>query len=353
MNFRSCAAIALLCAALPGVAGAQNRPVGFYIGIGAGANFAEDSEITRSGINTEADLNTGYAILGALGYGFDMGLRAEVEFGYRENTVDSLRGAANGRGDYRAYALMANLLYDINTGTSITPYVGAGVGIAHARLDHVGPLGTGFANDAEQVFAYQGIVGASLKLTDQLFGFAEYRYFATEDLSVTRTVGTGVDAEYGNHMALLGLRWAFAGPAKPPAPPPAPAPAPAAAPAPPPPPPAAARPAVPREYIVFFDFDKADLTPQAIEIIRTAAANAKAGNVVRLAVTGYADRSGSDRYNLRLSERRARAVTAELGRQGIGQNAIDIAWKGESEPLVPTADGVREPQNRRVHIVFR
>jgi OmpA-OmpF porin, OOP family len=350
MRVRTCVAAALLCVALPGVGEAQNRPVGFYIGIGAGPNFSEDSDITRSGINTTAELNTGYAILGALGYGFDMGLRAEVEFGYRENTVDSLRGAANGRGDYRSYALMANLLYDINTGTSVTPYLGAGIGVSYVRLDHVGPLGTGFANDSEGVFAYQGIVGATMPIVEQLYGFAEYRYFATEDVAPARTVPGGVDADYANHTILLGLRWAFAGPPKPPAPPPAPAPAVAP---PPPAPPPAARPVVPREYVVFFDFNKSDLTPQALEIIRTAATNAKAGNAVRLAVTGHADRSGADRYNQALSERRAKAVAAELQRQGINQREIDIAWKGESEPLVPTADGVREPQNRRVHIVFR
>ena len=352
MNRRMGMAATLLIAALPGAAEAQNRPVGFYMGIGGGANFAEDSDIGGSGVGTRADLDTGYAIVGSIGYGYANGFRSEIEFAYRQNDVSGLRGTVGGNGDYSSHAVMVNLLYDINTGTSITPYFGAGIGVAQLDLDNVGPVGLGRVNDDDTGFAYQGIVGASLKLTDQLFAFAEYRYFATEDLSFGRSVPGRIEADYSNHTTMLGLRWAFAGPAKPPPPPPARAPAAAPAP-PPPPPPAAARPAVPREYIVFFDFDKSDLTPQALEIIRAAAANAKAGNVVRLAVTGHADRSGSDRYNQRLSERRARAVTAELGRQGIAQNDIDVAWKGESEPLVPTADGVREPQNRRVHIVFK
>ncbi len=70
-------------------------------------------------------------------------------------------------------------------------------------------------------------------------------------------------------------------------------------------------------------------------------------------MAGHADRSGSDAYNLRLSQRRADAVAAELVRQGVNRNDIGIQAFGESRPLVPTADGVREPQNRRVEIVLR
>src|SRR5690606_35280877 len=124
------------------------------------------------------------------------------------------------------------------------------------------------------------------------------------------------------------------------------APAPAAAPA-----PAPAQ--VARTYIVFFDWDKADVRPDARRIIETAAANRKQVNVTRIEVTGHADRSGSDRYNERLSMRRAENVRAELIRLGVPENEIAIFAKGEREPLVPTADGVREPQNRRVEIVLK
>jgi outer membrane protein OmpA-like peptidoglycan-associated protein len=118
-------------------------------------------------------------------------------------------------------------------------------------------------------------------------------------------------------------------------------------------PPAPAPRQAPRSYLVFFDFDRSDLTPEATNIVRTAADNAKAGNVTRIDVTGHADRSGSDQYNLRLSQRRAQTVQAELVRDGVPADQISISAKGESQPLVPTADGVREPQNRRVEIVYR
>jgi hypothetical protein len=109
---------------------------------------------------------------------------------------------------------------------------------------------------------------------------------------------------------------------------------------------------VPHSYLVFFDFNKSDLTPAAVKIVDQAAADAAAGKVTTLQVTGYTDTVGSDAYNLRLSKRRAMAVQAELAKQGIPADAVAIFAKGKHDLLVPTADGVKEPQNRRVSIVY-
>uniref|UniRef100_UPI001081FF87 OmpA family protein n=1 Tax=Crenalkalicoccus roseus TaxID=1485588 RepID=UPI001081FF87 len=106
-------------------------------------------------------------------------------------------------------------------------------------------------------------------------------------------------------------------------------------------------------YLVFFDWDRADLTARAREIIAEAAQNARRVQTTRIEVAGHADRSGPAAYNQRLSERRAEAVAAELVRNGISRNEIVVQAFGETRPLVPTADGVREPQNRRVEIVLR
>ncbi|MDA1325469.1 MAG: OmpA family protein [Proteobacteria bacterium] len=126
-----------------------------------------------------------------------------------------------------------------------------------------------------------------------------------------------------------------------------------AAPAPPPPEPAAApAPEISRNFLVFFDLNKADLTSLAQKIIGSAAAEAKRAGNVRLRVTGHADRSGTPQYNQRLSMRRANAVRQRLQRLGIAANDIAVIAKGESEPLVATADGVREPQNRRLEILL-
>ncbi len=95
------------------------------------------------------------------------------------------------------------------------------------------------------------------------------------------------------------------------------------------------------------------LTDRARQIIADAAAASRRLQSTRIEVSGHADRSGSPQYNQALSLRRANNVAAELVRLGVPRNEIVIQAFGETRPLVPTADGVREPQNRRVEIVLR
>jgi outer membrane protein OmpA-like peptidoglycan-associated protein len=104
--------------------------------------------------------------------------------------------------------------------------------------------------------------------------------------------------------------------------------------------------------MVFFDWDSTAITPDASQIIRDAASAAQTLGVTRIELTGHADRSGSPRYNQRLSLKRAEAVKAELIALGVSADSIATVGKGESAPLVPTPDGVREAQNRRVEIVL-
>ena len=121
------------------------------------------------------------------------------------------------------------------------------------------------------------------------------------------------------------------------------------------PPPAQAPAPMPKaasSYLVFFDFDKSDLTPQALTIVDTAARNAATTKVTEISVTGHTDTVGSDAYNMRLSRRRAESVAAQLEKDGIASGEIAIVAKGKRDLLVPTADGVKEPQNRRVQIVY-
>ncbi len=108
----------------------------------------------------------------------------------------------------------------------------------------------------------------------------------------------------------------------------------------------------PKSYLVFFDFNKSDLTPQAVEIVDNAAKNAGPAKVTEITVTGHTDTVGSDAYNMRLSRRRAESVATQLEKDGIPSSEIAIVAKGKRDLLVPTKDGVREPQNRRVQIVF-
>ena len=105
-------------------------------------------------------------------------------------------------------------------------------------------------------------------------------------------------------------------------------------------------------YIVFFDWDKSDITPEAASILDSAAA--AYGNCANVPVmlAGYADRSGAPTYNQGLSERRNTAVTSYLTGRGVPSGAITSQGFGESNNRVPTADGVRELQNRRVEITY-
>ncbi|MDX1540747.1 MAG: OmpA family protein [Geminicoccaceae bacterium] len=105
-------------------------------------------------------------------------------------------------------------------------------------------------------------------------------------------------------------------------------------------------------YLVFFAWDQADISPVARTVLEQVLADYRRGLPTRLVLAGHADRSGSESYNLALSERRARAVAGALEQMGVPGDALVLEWFGESRPRVPTEDGVRQPQNRRVEIVF-
>jgi hypothetical protein len=104
--------------------------------------------------------------------------------------------------------------------------------------------------------------------------------------------------------------------------------------------------------MVFFDWDRYNVSSQAAQTIGQAATAFKSRGASRVVATGHTDTSGSEAYNMALSLRRANAVKNELVRDGVPADAIQVVGKGESAPLVPTGDGVREPQNRRVEIVM-
>ena len=120
--------------------------------------------------------------------------------------------------------------------------------------------------------------------------------------------------------------------------------------APPAPPPAAVAPQK-QVFIVFFEFDKSSLTADGRKVVDAAAAAFKSGKS-GVAIAGYTDLAGTQQYNLALSKRRADTVKQGLVRDGVPAAAIDEKWFGKENPRVPTADGVREPQNRRVEVTM-
>ena len=333
---------------------AQAQPIsGPYIGAGIGGNFLSEADITGSstadktaiqGLGFDAaSFSWGFAGVASLGWGFGNGLRAEIEGSFRDNDVSDVKlgGVAQrgATGAARSYGAMANILYDFNLDGGfggVTPYVGVGAGYVLQHLHGVGIQAGSSSRTitaSEGAFGGQGIVGLSVPIATVagLAATAEYRFMMTSGHDVPLGGSSSADVDNVNHSILVGLRYAFNA-------------APAVA--------AAAPVAAARTYLVFFDWNKADLTDRARQIIGEAA-SARGTGVTRIEVNGYTDRSGSDQYNQGLSTRRANAVAAELVRRGVPRNEIVTRGFGEANPLVPTADGVREPQNRRVEIILK
>jgi len=115
----------------------------------------------------------------------------------------------------------------------------------------------------------------------------------------------------------------------------------------------AAAPMGPGDYTVYFDWDKAVINPAGQEVINNVLADAQKKAPSSYSVTGYTDRSGPEDYNMALSLRRADSVRSALISGGVAADKITVAGRGESDPAVPTADGVREAKNRRVEIILQ
>ncbi len=334
MNLRNALMAAALVAApvavAPSAVQAQSLD-GVYIGLGAGANWLTDTNIRAPGTGKLSNDGIGFVGLGSVGYAFGNGLRVELEGNYRYNQI-----TANGvGGQLQSYGPMLNLLYDFDVGLpGATPYIGAGVGYQWGNV-----RAGGVDSRQEGAWAAQGILGAAIATgVDGLAVTAEARVFSTVE-KVEYKIG-GVTNSTDPQLSisgLIGLRYTFNTPAPPPAPAPVAVPAPAPA----------------RTYLVFFDWDKADLTPRARQIIADAAQASTRVATTRIEVAGHTDNTGTAAYNQKLSLRRANAVAAELVRLGVPRTAIDIMAFGESRPLVATAPNTREPQNRRVEIVLK
>lgn len=335
---------------------------GAYLGGAIGYSMPNDSDVDST---TDATIDIENTIGGLInfGYAYGNGLRGEIEANMRDHDADSA-GSSNLTGDIEARGLFLNGLYDLDLGMPVQPYVGAGIGLLELEADTVTPVSSNILDGRERGLGLQGILGASLDLSEQLQAFADYRYVMTPEQSGFSLGTSDADMDYSSHNIMVGLRYFLSAPEKmkaepkpqpvaaaKPTPKPAPKPAPVAKPAPKPEP--APAPIVPRNYIVFFDFDSAELTQEALLILQTAANNAPDVNYTVIELSGHADRSGASAYNQALSERRAEAVRAELVRLGVANSEIATSASGETAPLVTTEDGVRQPQNRRVEITFK
>ena len=110
--------------------------------------------------------------------------------------------------------------------------------------------------------------------------------------------------------------------------------------------------APPAPAMVFFDWGKPEIRSDDQAVLDRVAEAYRSRPGMHLHLAGHSDRSGGTATNRAAALRRAQTVRVELEKRGIPRNAISIASFGEERPLVPTEDGVREVQNRRVVIAF-
>jgi OOP family OmpA-OmpF porin len=318
----------------------------FYLGGEAGWNVLENQTDKAPGFaSLHKRFDSGFAAGARAGYEWGP-WRFEEEYAYRSNDLTRLRiGAvpATGVGGNRqAHAIMTNVIYDFaipGLAWPVTPHVGGGLGAVNV-IDRAHATGAGVVSHGQDwELGYQAIGGVRYAINPNVALDLDYRYLATTDLRLRVPGAPGVKYKsgYENHTLMASLVYRFGPP--PPlvaAPPAAPAPAPAAR----------------RVFLVFFDWDRATITAEGRNIVQQAADAYRAGGPVQIQVTGYTDASGSAGYNQRLSERRANAVADALTRLGVPRTDMNVSGRGKNDQRVPTADGVREPQNRRVEIVF-
>ncbi|ANK79648.1 MAG: hypothetical protein TEF_01690 [Rhizobiales bacterium NRL2] len=376
MKRRLTAVAAAALALLPAAALAELD--GPYLAGGVLGQHVGDRELS-GGVAGDLEMAIGAGGLAAFGYQFRTGIRLETELSYRHNRADSFNGA-NVNGSFGVLGGLVNLVWEYDNDSGIYPYVGGGIGIAQVQANDFDFGGGRTLDDGATELAMQGLAGVAFALDPNLSLIAEYRYFRTGEAEFRDSTGATIDASYAAHTAVLGLRYRFGEPpraaraatsvrdaaaaAMPAAKGPkestaprrlAPArPAAAVRPRAEPLPNAQARAAASlrRSYVVFFALDSAELGPEARETVAEASDRARQDGTAVIELAGHADRSGDAAYNRALSERRARNTAAEIRSHGV-QAVMDIEAHGETQPLVPTADGVYEPRNRRVEIVLQ
>ena len=363
--------ISLSVAACP----AWAQPVtGPYIDLGGGYNALADLHAHPAAPSldqgrTNYRFGPGFVGAGSVGWGFGNGLRLEAEGAYDyNNVINRVRTPVpeSTTGNQGTYGVLGNAFYDVDLPrlgipvTAFQPYIGVGAGVLwthFAPLTSVGDDGVFRLGGTGENFAYQGVAGLGfpIKAVPGLKLTVDYRFIGIDVRSgAVGNVFTAAGTAHGTerlspaflHQVAFSVAYAFDHP--PPAAPPAAMPT-----------PAAPAPEEARTYLVFFDWDRSVLTSRARDIVAEAARNAARVATTRIEVDGHADTShaaGAARgrgYNLALSRQRATVVQAELVRDGVARNSIEIRALGDADPLVPTGPNAREPQNRRVQIILR
>ena len=179
----------------------------FYLKANVGIGMVLDTDIDNiqnSGETAKITYDSGFVGSLAAGYDFANPLRMEVELLRQKNDLE-LTSYNNGYGsfndgDLKTHSLMVNGFYDVDTGSSWTPFVGAGIGMS--KLDINDP---GFQeSDSDEVFTYQLIGGVAYAVNEDWSIDAQYRFMGTSDATIDDT-----DFDANSNNLMIGLRYNF------------------------------------------------------------------------------------------------------------------------------------------------
>lgn len=174
---------------------------GPYVGLAGGVTIAHDAdmELNYRGYKakTTIEYDAGFAINASAGYDFQP-VRVEFEFGYKKNDIDTIAGWGMS-GDITVMSYMLNVLYDFNTYSRFTPYVGAGIGLLDGEIE------SRYVKGSATEFGYQAIIGAAYHVDTHFALDISYRFLhAPSDFS-----DNGVDIEYSCSNLMAGIRVKF------------------------------------------------------------------------------------------------------------------------------------------------
>lgn len=405
-------AVALSTTVLAGPALARDGA--WYVGGDFGAMIVEDVDLTfdPAGTSRLVSLDHDYGYDGALFVGYDFGaFRLEAEVAYKSAEIESYNSQIAlpgfspgfvpgfrdaGGGETNVLSGMINAMLDFGDDDGLSGFVGGGVGMARVDFSNLRAFANqgAFLDDSDTNFAWQGVAGVRAAITPNIDVTLRYRFFNVENVDMVGFNGQDVEGRFRSHSLLGGITFNFGAPAividdcvspnyrdaagvcvTPPPPCPDGSARDVNGQCPivdpivtcPPPPQSdgttqvrqsqlstCPRPAVIPQgpFIVYFDWDQDTLRDDARRTLDQVAQAYAAGGRPQVVLAGHADRSGSATYNVGLSQRRANNTRDYLGSRGVTAGSMTTQAFGESRPAVETADGVREPDNRRVEITF-
>lgn len=194
----------LLCLSMVLGLGVSNAGAVGYVSGNLGVGWVEDLGLTDGTDDLDLSFDPGFGITAAFGHAYNNGLRAEVELGYFKSDLDEVTlkgfGKASVDGDGTLMSVMLNAFYDFMPGSTMSPFLGAGIGYANAELDVEG------SSEDDNLFAYQASAGVAFKVSERMKCDVQYRYFGTEDPDF----GSGVDSDsIAIHNLMVGLRYSF------------------------------------------------------------------------------------------------------------------------------------------------